>query len=146
MCSKGINIYYQEIKVDQITTNPIINDGDFLLEGKPGMLIEMRTDYETKNSDLSVFKLKSDGEKIQTRDPARRKSDQYAPPVKSRAYRGWTWGIWAGELHLNSRKLRGISSLNMGKTSQQPKMPGKFPRNRIIRLSWNIRQPAQGRL
>lgn len=73
----------EEMRVEQITLNPPVQDADFELEVKPGMLVEERTDPPTlspivwPNGKLSVYKVKEDGGREAIPDPFHRPGDQY---------------------------------------------------------------------
>lgn len=96
--SKGKTLYEEDAIVTEITPNPVLNAGTFDLESKVGMLVESRIDHETRNpaeipkSDISVYRITTDGETTPVPDPYHRTGDQYSP---NRNYYGWAWYFWA---------------------------------------------------
>jgi hypothetical protein len=90
-------LYTDNMRVRKVDLDPAINDADFQMEIKPGMIVDERTDLPTKHplvnpeSKISVYRAKEGGGREELPDPARRKGDQYQEHIRRKNLWVWAW-------------------------------------------------------
>ncbi len=93
----GSLLYSDDMHVEKVDLDPAIDDGDFKMEIKPGMIVEEREDLPTKHplvnpeSKISVYRAKEGGAREELPDPARRKGDQFHERLPLNKLWGWVW-------------------------------------------------------
>lgn len=90
-------IFTDTMRVEKLELVPGVQDSDFQVEIKPGMIVEERTDLPTKHplvnpeSKISIYRLHEGGEREELPDPAHRKGDQYQQHLRRQQLWSWVW-------------------------------------------------------
>lgn len=115
----GSLLYFENIRIEKVQFDIPVNDTDFEIKVKPGMLVEEGFDKTPKHplgtpeSTFSVYRLKKDGSREYVPDPYRRKKgDQYQKNIQRKKLSTWAWfslpvvliagfffWIWHGKRH-----------------------------------------------
>lgn len=89
-------VYSDNMRVDKVDVNLLVNDADFQMEIKPGMIVEERKDHPmihplvTPKSSISVYRAKEGGDREELPDPYGREGDQYQEHLRRKS--SWVWG------------------------------------------------------
>ncbi len=98
--SGGNLLYTDNMRVEKIDLDPAIQDADFQMEIKPGMIVEERTDLPSKHplvtpeSKISVYRAEEGGGREELPDPARRRGDQYQEHLRRKNLWIWAWFVF----------------------------------------------------
>jgi len=93
----GSLLFTDNMRVEKNDLDPAIQDSDYQMEIKPGMIVEERTNLPTKHplvtpaSKVSVYRVKERGKREELPDPYRRKGDQYQEHLQRKSLWIWTW-------------------------------------------------------
>jgi hypothetical protein len=91
---RGKTLYFERMRVMKRRLDPPVSDGDFEMNAKPGMTVEVVTNRAIKNPlempafEVSVYRIDDNGEKVAIPDPYHRQEDRYSQQFRTKH---WLW-------------------------------------------------------